>query len=205
MRPRNSQGRFFAPPTFAVISLLVLFCSEVRAGSVVLEVSPLSVDMAPGLASQNPSLGAQWSIAKLSRADLQVGLLKDIRFGAELGNYETLKRWRFGIGFDFSLPASGQMHFNLYSRRNPDREGSRFRFSLFDEVAARAPRVWSLGLSVDRVNGLELTPQLVLRLDSALGLSSPMVLTMQYGSISPIPDQNALPERAVQVLLRWKF
>lgn len=205
MRPRNFQGRFFVPPTFAVISLLALLCSEVRAGSVVLEVSPLSVDTTPGLTAQHPSLGAQWSIAKLSRADLQVGLLKDVRFGAELSNYETLKRWRFGIGFDFSLPASGQMHFNLYSRRNSDREGSRFRFSPFDEATARAPRVWSLGLSVDRVHGLELTPQFVLRLDSVLGLPSPMVLTVQYASISPIPDQGTLPERTLQALLRWRF
>ena len=229
--PRDPQGRLTVPRMLAMISMLTLLCNEVHAADFVPAAAPQSLMSAASLDGTSHSgsylilstplvgrqaepaasilgLGAQWSIAQLSRQDLRIGPLKDVRFGAQLDTYENLKRWRYGLGFDFDLPASGQMHFNLYSRRNPSHEGSRFRFSLPGVPADFTPRLWSLGLSVDRVHEftrLELTPQFVLHLDSALGVPGPMVLTVQYAYVNPGTEKDELPERVVQAVLRWRF
>ncbi len=101
-----------------------------------------------------------------------------------------IKSVKNGLGFDYFLPEGGAVHFNLYQRQNPRREGVRVELNPVDKNSpvTNRHRNWSLGVSTDFVRTIDgqrkvnLKPQLLLDLDGLLNLSrSKIEASLEYG------------------------
>lgn len=101
-----------------------------------------------------------------------------------------IKSVKDGLGFDYYLPEGGAVHFNLYQRRNPKREGVRVDLNPVDNDTAMSKRHrnWSVGISTDFVRTIDgerrvnLKPQLLLDLDGLLQLPHAKIeASVEYG------------------------
>lgn len=111
--------------------------------------------------------------------------LEDLEF-----KRHPIKSVKDGLGFDLYLPEGGAVHFNLYQRRNPKREGVRVALNPVDGQTAMDSRHrnWSVGVSTDFVRTIDgdrrvnLKPQLLLDLDGLLKLSRTKIeACIEYG------------------------
>ncbi len=120
-----------------------------------------------------------------------------------------LRGMRDGLGFDFALPRTGNLHLNLYTRRDADSRGYRIAMNRLDPP--RGAGLWSLGASLDSgrdVDGREiisLVPQLVLDLDGLLDSPGRLQARLEYGNWQPLRQELTIRARVAQLRLRLAF
>ena len=137
-----------------------------------------------------------------------------------LGEFRGVKR---GVGLDWGLGGSGNVHFNLYSGKDGFAHGKRWAVGGLD--AADAPqsgmshggRFWSLGATLDvvrfrsmdaepaRDSKVVVSPQLLVDVGAVTGLCDHCEMLVQ-GTMWRGSDSRAVDdERVVQVSMKWRF
>lgn len=127
-------------------------------------------------------------------------------------DHRILGAWSDGAGVNFNMGTLGGLHFDLYSRRDPEGPGQRWDLTpAAPDAMASVPRFWSLGGSLDQVrtrNGgrqIVFVPQLVLDFAALPGNHRPFEAVLQYANWSPTPGKLMLDQNLVQVAVRLQF
>ncbi len=130
----------------------------------------------------------------------------DLRF-----DEHPLREIRNGLGFDFELPQSGNLHLNLYTNRQADSRGYRIDMRPLDGQQAGQRKLWSLGASLDSTRTADgrdivsLVPQLVLDLDGLLDQQGRLQARIEYGNWQPLRQELTMCARVAQLSLRLEF
>lgn len=120
-----------------------------------------------------------------------------------------LRAMRDGLGFDFALPQTGNLHLNLYTNRHADSRGYRIAMNRLDQP--QRDGLWSLGASLDSCRDTQgreivsLVPQLMLDLDGLLDTPGRLQARLEYGNWQPLRQELTLRARVAQLSLRLEF
>ena len=131
---------------------------------------------------------------------------------------DAWRRLRYGVGLDLGFAEDGNLHLDLIPPRGDVERSWRWRF---DETQI-GTRWWSLGGGVELLQFRDLTPaalaplprgdrrlvlnpQLRLDVDAIWDVPGQMQLTLQQGYWVESASRQAVPNRAWQLALRWRF
>lgn len=113
---------------------------------------------------------------------------------------------RDGVGFDLPLPELGNLHLNLYTRRNARSAGERIAL---DDGAAPPP-TWSVGGTLELVRTVEgrraiaVVPELTVDLrDEAIYL--PFQASLRLAHWRSLAEKASLDDRVPQMMFRWRL
>jgi hypothetical protein len=139
-----------------------------------------------------------------------------------LSEFRGVKR---GVGLDWGVAGTGNVHFNLYSGKDGFAHGKRWSVADFDDGSPGAAgdavvhdgRFWSIGASLDvvRFRSIEagpardskvvVTPQLLVDVGALTGFCGNCEMLVQ-GTMWRGADSRATDtERVVQVSMKWRF
>ncbi|HKY92489.1 MAG TPA: hypothetical protein VJM11_15680 [Nevskiaceae bacterium] len=138
-----------------------------------------------------------------------------------LGEFRGVKR---GVGLDWGLADTGNVHFNLYSGKDGFAHGKRWSIEQDDDTfgpsadgIAHGGRFWSVGATLDvvrfrsidaepaRESRIVVSPQLLIDVGALTGFCGQCEMLVQ-GTMWRGADRRAIDdERVVQVSMKWRF